>query len=70
MDDNKIVPFLVDDDALLIKSSEIEFADNTESVLQTYATGELCLESETAFILLQKTFTTIFHYQKLEKALS
>jgi len=135
--DTKILLFLVDDDALFLKSLEIEFGDNTESVIQTYATGELCLEnitqnpdviildyhlnsidknaingletldrikkvnqtipvvmlssqdkievavncmkhqaydyivkSETAFIRLQKTITTIFHYQKLEKALS
>jgi len=137
MNDSKILLFLVDDDALFLKSLEIEFADNTESVLKTYTTGELCLEnisqnpdvvildyhlnsinknaisgletldrikkvnqaipvvmlssqdkievavncikhqafdyivkSETAFIRLQKTITTIFHYQKLEKALS
>jgi len=137
MNENKILLFLVDDDALFLKSLEIEFGDNTQSVLQTYATGELCLEnisqnpdvvildyylnsidknaingletldrikkanqaipvimlssqdkievavncmkhqafdyivkSETAFIRLQKTITTIFHYQKLEKALS
>jgi two-component system, OmpR family, response regulator len=137
MNDNKILLFLVDDDALFLKSLEIEFADNTQSVLQTYATGELCLDnisqnpdvvildyylnsidkeaingletldrikkanpaipvvmlssqdkievavncmkhqafdyivkSETAFIRLQKTITTIFHYQRLEKALS
>ncbi len=137
MNDNKILLFLVDDDALFLKSLEIEFGDNTESVIQTYATGELCLEnisqnpdvvildyhlnsvdknaingletldrikkanqsipvvilssqdkievavncmkhqafdyivkSETAFIRLQKTITTIFHYQKIEKALS
>jgi two-component system OmpR family response regulator len=135
--DTKILLFLVDDDALFLKSLEIEFGDNTESVIQTYATGELCLEnitqnpdviildyhlnsvdknaingletldrikkvnqaipvvmlssqdkievavncmkhqaydyivkSETAFIRLQKTITTIFHYQKIEKALS
>ncbi len=137
MDENKILLFLVDDDALFLKSLEIEFIDNTESVIKTFPTGELCLEnisqnpdviildyylnsidrnaingletldriktanqaipvvilssqdkievavncmkhqafdyivkSETAFIRLQKTITTIFHYQKLEKALS
>lgn len=137
MKDNKILLFLVDDDALFLKSLAIEFGDNTESVIQTYRTGELCLEnisqnpdvvildyhlnsvdknaingletldrikkanqsipvvilssqdkievavncmkhqaydyivkSETAFIRLQKTITTIFHYQKIEKALS
>lgn len=137
MDENKILLFLVDDDALFLKSLEIEFIDNTESIIKTFPTGELCLEnisqnpdviildyclnsidrnaingletldriktanqaipvvilssqdkidvavncmkhqafdyivkSETAFIRLQKTITTIFHYQKLEKALS
>jgi len=137
MSENKILLFLVDDDALFLKSLEIEFANNTESVLQTYTTGELCLEnisqnpdvvildyhlnrinknaingletldrikkanqaipvimlssqdkievavncmkhqafdyivkSETAFIRLQKTITSIFHNQKLEKAVS
>ncbi len=137
MDENKILLFLVDDDALFLKSLEIEFTDKTESVIKTFPTGELCLEnisqnpdviildyflnsidrnaingletldkiktanqaipvvmlssqdkidvavncmkhhafdyivkSETAFIRLQKTITTIFHYQKLEKALS
>jgi DNA-binding NtrC family response regulator len=137
MNDNKILLFLVDDDALFLNSLEIEFAENTESVLQTYTTGELCLENisqnpdvvildyqlnsinknaingletldrikkanqaipvimlssqdkievavncmklqafdyivknETAFIRLQKTITSIFHDQKLEKAVS
>jgi len=45
MNDSKILLFLVDDDALFLKSLEIEFADNTESVLKTYTTGELCLEN-------------------------
>ena len=137
LNNNKILLFLVDDDALFLKSLEIEFGDNTESVVQTFATGELCLEnlsqnpdvvildyhlnsvdknaingletldrikkanqgipvvmlssqdkievavncmkhqafdyivkSETAFIRLQKTITSIFHDQKLEKAVS
>jgi DNA-binding NtrC family response regulator len=137
IDENKILLFLVDDDALFLKSLEIEFTENTESIIKTFPTGELCLEnisqnpdviildyylnsvdknaingletldriktanqtipvimlssqdkievavncmkhqafdyivkSETAFIRLQKTITTIFHYQKLEKALS
>jgi DNA-binding NtrC family response regulator len=137
INDKKILLFLVDDDALFLKSLEIEFADNTESIIKTFPTGELCLDnisqnpdviildyhlnsidknaingletldriktanqtipvvmlssqdkievavncmkhqafdyivkSETAFIRLQKAITTIFHYQKLEKALS
>ena len=132
-----ILIFLVDDDALFLKSLEIEFTQNTGSSIKTYATGELCVKnislnpdiiildyylnsikknaidgletldkikainplipvimlssqdkievavncmkhqafdyivkSETAFIRLQKAITTIFHYQKIEKALS
>jgi two-component system OmpR family response regulator len=137
MNEKKILLFLVDDDALFLKSLEIEFAQSTQSVIKKFATGELCLEnlaqnpdiiildyylnsvdknaingletldriktafpqipvimlssqdkiavavncmkhqafdyivkSETAFIRLQKSITTIFHYQKIEKALS
>ncbi|MBN1926268.1 MAG: response regulator [Prolixibacteraceae bacterium] len=137
MNEKKILIFLVDDDALFLKSLEIDFAQNTQSAIETFATGELCLEkismnpdiiildyhlnsidkkaingletldkikavqpqipvimlssqdkiavavncmkhqaydyivkSETAFIRLQKTITTIFHYQKIEKALN
>jgi len=137
MNENKILLFLVDDDALFLKSLEIEFAESTQSAIKTFATGELCLQnlslnpdviildyhlnsidknainglktldrikeiipnlpviilssqdkievavncmkhqafdyivkSETAFIRLQKTITTIFHYQKIEKALN
>jgi two-component system, OmpR family, response regulator len=135
--EKKILLFLVDDDALFLKSLVIEFADNTQSVVKTFLTGELCLKdisqnpdvvildyhldsvdknaingletldriksinplipvimlssqdkievavncmkhqafdyivkSETAFVRLQKTITTIFHYQEIEKALS
>ncbi|HUX95801.1 MAG TPA: response regulator [Bacteroidales bacterium] len=135
--EKKILLFLVDDDALFLKSLEIEFTQNTGSSIRTFATGELCLEnislnpdivildyhldgieknaingletldrikavnpmipvimlssqdkievavncmkhqafdyfvkSETAFLRLQKAITTIFHYQKIEKALS
>jgi DNA-binding NtrC family response regulator len=135
--EKKILLFLVDDDALFLKSLEIEFSQTTESVIRTFSTGEQSLESlsecpdiiildyylnsidenaidgletldrikainpeipviilssqdkidvavncmkhqafdyvvksETAFLRLQKTITTIFHYQKIEKALS
>lgn len=137
MNTKKIIIFLVDDDALFLKSLEIEFTQNTESQIMTFSTGEQCLEklsenpdiiildyyldsvdknaidgletldkikavnpaipvimlssqdkievavncmkhqafdyivkSETAFIRLQKAITTIFHFQKIEKALS
>jgi len=129
--------FLVDDDALFLKSLEIEFSENTKSEIRSFGTGEECLaniyqnpdiiildyylnsvnkdaidgletlekiktanvqipvimlssqdkievavncmknqafdyivKSETAFLRLQKAITTIFHYQRIEKALS
>jgi DNA-binding NtrC family response regulator len=45
MNEKKILLFLVDDDALFLKSLEIEFAQNTEYDIKTFATGELCLEN-------------------------
>jgi DNA-binding NtrC family response regulator len=41
----KMLIFLVDDDALFLKSLEIEFAQNMESDIKTFATGEQCLEN-------------------------
>lgn len=41
--DNKIILFLVDDDALFLKSLEIEFLGQPNFAVETYATGELCL---------------------------
>jgi ActR/RegA family two-component response regulator len=34
---------LVDDDAVFLKSLEIEFLQHTDFIVETYATGELCL---------------------------
>ena len=137
INEKKILLFLVDDDVLFLKSLQIDFTQNTESDIQTFITGELCLESisqnpdvivldyhlnsvdknaingletldriklinpeipvimlssqdkidvavncmkhrafdyivksETAFLRLQRTITTIFHYQKIDKALN
>lgn len=42
--ENKIKLFLVDDDALFLKSLEIEFTEHADFEIETYATGELCLE--------------------------
>ncbi len=136
MDNEKIKIFLVDDDAVFLKSLEIEFLNHADLIVETYKTGELCVEnlshgpdviildfhldgidknamnglatldkikeynqdipvimlssqdridvaiscmhhrafdyvvkSETAFVRLQKTITTIFKYQKMEKEL-
>lgn len=41
--ENKIKLFLVDDDALFLKSLEIEFLQNADFDIETYATGELCV---------------------------
>jgi len=40
----KIKIFLVDDDAVFLKSLEIEFLQHADFIIETYATGELCME--------------------------
>ena len=42
--ENKIKLFLVDDDALFLKSLEIEFMELADFTIETYSTGELCIE--------------------------
>ena len=37
--------FLVDDDAVFLKSLEIEFLQSADFAIETFATGELCVES-------------------------
>ena len=135
--EKKIKIFLVDDDALYLKLLEIELLENADLIIETYATGELCIanlsrnpdviildyyldgidktamngidtldkikafnpdipvvmlssqdkievaidcmlhkasdyvvKSETAFIRLQKSMSTIFHTRKIEKTLN
>ena len=41
--ENKIKLFLVDDDALYLKSLEIDFLDRADFDIETFATGELCI---------------------------
>jgi two-component system OmpR family response regulator len=41
--ENKIKLFLVDDDALFLKSLEIEFLESADFEIETYSTGELCI---------------------------
>ena len=43
--DSKIKVFLVDDDVLFLKLLKIEFLEQPEFVIETYATGEQCLAS-------------------------
>ncbi len=41
--ENKIKLFLVDDDAVFLKSLEIEFKEHADFDIETFATGELCI---------------------------
>ena len=135
--EKKIKLFLVDDDALYLKLLEIELLEHADFIIETYATGELCVanlssnpdviildyyldgidktamngivtldeikafnpelpvvmlssqdkievaidcmlhkasdyvvKSETAFIRLQQSISTIFHTRKIEKTLN
>ena len=43
--DNKVKVFLVDDDALHLKTLEIEFLQNADFDVETFSTGELCIEN-------------------------
>ena len=45
MSDSKIKLFLVDDDAVFLKSLEIEFLQHADFVIETFSTGELCLKN-------------------------
>ena len=45
MNKEKIKLFLVDDDALFLKSLEIDFLQHADFAIETYATGELCIEN-------------------------
>ncbi len=42
---DKIKLFLVDDDAVFLKSLEIEFLQHADFIIETYSTGELCIEN-------------------------
>lgn len=44
MKNEKIKLFLVDDDALYLKSLEIEFLQHADFSIESYATGELCVQ--------------------------
>jgi two-component system, OmpR family, response regulator len=43
--EKKIRMFLVDDDAVFLKLLEIEFLQHGDFTIETFATGELCIES-------------------------
>ena len=43
--ENKIKLFLVDDDAVFLKLLEIDFLQHADFTIETFATGELCMEN-------------------------
>ena len=45
MNTEKIKLFLVDDDAVFLKSLQIEFLQHADFEIETYSTGELCMQS-------------------------
>jgi two-component system OmpR family response regulator len=42
---NRIKLFLVDDDVVYLKLLEIEFMQNPDYTIETYTTGEICIEN-------------------------
>ncbi len=58
MKNKKIKLFLVDDDAVFLKLLEIEFQQFEEFVVETFSTGELCVEK-----LSDKPDVIILDYQ-------
>lgn len=63
--ENKIKLFLVDDDAVFLKSLEFQFLDHADFDIETFATGELCLAS-----ISKKPDVVIldFHLNGIDKA--
>ena len=45
MKKEKIKLFLVDDDAVFLKSLEIDFTQHADFSIETFATGEICIEN-------------------------
>lgn len=43
--ENKIKLFLVDDDAVFLKSMEIQFLEHADFNIETFSTGELCIQN-------------------------
>lgn len=43
--EDKIKIFLVDDDAVFLKSLQIDFLQNLDYSIETFSTGELCVEN-------------------------
>jgi DNA-binding NarL/FixJ family response regulator len=60
---NDIKIFLVDDDPLFLKKLEIEFHNQTDYIIETFITGELCIENlskKPDFIILDYQLNSIY----------
>ena len=44
-DQKKVILFLVDDDPVFLKLLEIEFLQNADFTIETFETGELCVDN-------------------------
>jgi len=45
MNNEKIKLFLVDDDAVFLKSLEIDFLEHADFSIETFTTGEICMDN-------------------------
>jgi two-component system, OmpR family, response regulator len=62
---NKIKMFLVDDDALFLKSLQIDFSQHADFEITTFATGELCVQN----LMLQPDIIILdYHLDGIDKA--
>ncbi len=60
---NEIKIFLVDDDPMFLKKMEIEFHNQTDYIIETFTTGELCIENlskKPDFIILDYHLDSIY----------
>lgn len=62
---NKIKLFLVDDDALFLKVLEIEFLEDSDFEVKTFASGELCIQN---LHLLPDVIVLDYHLNGINKA--
>lgn len=45
MDINKTILFLVDDDAVFLKALEIDFLQQSDYIIHTFSSGEICIQN-------------------------
>jgi two-component system OmpR family response regulator len=65
MEVEKIKLFLVDDDVVFLKSLEIEFLQHADFTINTFSTGELCMEN---LSLHPDVIILDYHLDEVDKA--